>query len=322
MSQPTNDKCRIRSLSPIAGGLLGAALALLIRVAVAHWHFTNDFDQLWVGGRAVLRGDEPYAAVARARLNLGYPLFYPLPAVLVVLPLAALPLAAARVAFAVACGFLAGYGLARSGRHRLVALASVPFLASILQGQITSALVGAAVIPALGFLLVGKPTVGLALWAWRPSRWGALLAVGMIALSVLVWPGWPAAWFRAIRMAPHIRAPILRPGGVLLLLAALRWRQPEGRLLAVWACIPRTEGLYDLLPLFLVTRTASESALLAVLSWLALLVEAVLPGASTPIADPVKATATSWLVLLGFLYLPALALALRRPINVRSVDER
>jgi hypothetical protein len=133
----------------------------------------------------------------------------------------------------------------------------------------------------------------------------------------LLWPEWPLAWFRAIQMAPHIRAPILRPGGVLLLLAALRWRQPEGRLLAVWACIPRTEGLYDLLPLFLVAQTASETALLAVLSWLALFVEAVLPGASIPISDPVKATATSWSVLFVLLYLPALALVLlRRPGGV------
>jgi len=318
MPQPKPAGDRFGTLRPIAAGLLGGGLAILIRVAVAHWHFANDFDQLWVAARALVQGDDPYTAVARARLNLGYPLYYPLPAVVLVLPLAALPLAAARIAFAGICGFLAGYGLSRSGAHRLLALASVPFLASVLAGQLASALTGAALIPALGFLLPAKPTVGLALWGAYPSRRSAVLAVGCIGLTVLLWPWWPEAWFQAIRASPHIRAPLLRPGGALLLLAAFRWRQPGGRLLALWACIPRTEGLYDLLPLFLVTRTASETALLTVLSWLALFTEAVLPGASNPITDPVRATATTWLVLLTLLYLPALALVLRRPPSTEA----
>jgi hypothetical protein len=54
---------------------------------------------------------------ARARINLGYPLYYPLPAVVLTLPLALLPLEAARLAFAIGCGFIAGYGLQRCGLY-------------------------------------------------------------------------------------------------------------------------------------------------------------------------------------------------------------
>ena len=304
-----------RPLVAVVSGLLVAALALSIRrgIAIAGWHFSNDFDQLWFAARALLSGADPYAAVLQAHDRLTYPLYYPLPAVLLVTPLAFLSLGAAQLVFAGACGFLMGFGLGRAGSHRFIALASVPFLATVLDGQMTAALTGAALVPALGFLLPAKPTVGLALWASWPSRRSALLAIGFTALSIAVWPPWPGAWLRAIEYAPHIQAPVLRPGGALLLLGALRWRQPEGRLLAVWACIPRTEAFYDLLPLFLITRSASETALLTVCSWLALLTTALLPrGDISPGVDLVAATATHWPVLCLLFYLPALVMVLSR----------
>ena len=127
----------------VISGVMVAALALLIRYAVAGWHFSNDFDQLWFAAQALFRGADPYAAVLQARGRLTYPLYYPLPAVVLVAPLALLPLGTARLAFAGACGFLTGFGLSRLGSHRLLAIGSVPFLASVLDGQMTAALTGA-----------------------------------------------------------------------------------------------------------------------------------------------------------------------------------
>jgi len=301
----------------LVAGLLTASLAVGIRLAVAPWqHFSNDFDHLRFAARALFSGADPYAAVLAAHGELTYPLFYPLTAVLLVAPLAPLPLVAGRLAFAGACGFLTGFGLGYRERHRLIALASVPFLASVLDGQIASALTGASLVPALGFILTAKPPIGLALWASRPSRVAAISAAVFVALTILIWPHWPGTWLQTIRDAPHIRAPILRPGGFLLLLAALRWREPEGRLLAVWACMPHNEAFYDFLPILLVARSASETALLVVCSWLALLASALLPrGDISPGVDLVAATADHWKALFVAFYLPALLLVLfrRRP---------
>ena len=230
-------------LRPTLCGLIVAAMATaLVENALASGGFTSDFDQLWVAGRALLHGTDPYVAVAQAHINLGYPLYYPLPAVVLTLPFTLLPLNAARVAFGAACGFLTGYGLQRLGLFALLAVASTLFQSAIIQGQMTPALAGAAMVPTLGFLLVAKPTVGLALWISRPSRRAAIGAIGLLALTVVLWPWWPREWLAAIQVAPHIRPPIMRPAGILLLLGALRWRRPEGRLLAAWAFMPHTGG--------------------------------------------------------------------------------
>jgi hypothetical protein len=100
---------------------------------------------------------------------------------------------------------------------------------------------------------------------------------------------------------------VARPAGVLLLLALVRWRQPEGRLLAGLACVPQTLGLYETLPLFLVARTRWQGYALACLSYLAAFLQVALaprlPGMSLDIL-----AAERWPVLFACLYLPALLL--------------
>jgi hypothetical protein len=282
---------------------------LFILAAARGYHFFSDFDQLWIAARALRNGGDPYAAVLEAHLGAGFPLYYPLPAVLLVLPLTPLSLGAARSIFAICCGAVAGFGLQRLGLHGLLALASAAFLAATVQGQLAPALAGAALVPSLGFLLATKPTLGLALWCWRPSRLAAILAVAITVVSVVLWPAWPGAWLEAVRNAPHIRAPVLRPWGWSLLLAGLRWRRPEGRLLLAWACIPRTEVIYDLMPLFLVAGTMAEAGLLVVASWATLLGQALVAGSS---GDLLSAEGARWPVVLLLFYLPALVLVLAR----------
>jgi hypothetical protein len=285
----------------------GAALFITALTVAARrwgWHAT-DFDQLRIAGQALLDRRDPYVAVLEA--GLPHPLYYPLPAVMLTLPLALLPRTTAHLVFAALTAFIAGYGLRRLGWWSLLAVISPVWWGAAFQGQLAPALAGAAMVPSLGLVLAAKPNVGLALWLSRPSRRAALGMAVLLLLSIAMWPGWLGAWFQTIQTAPHFRAPITRPGGFLLLLALLRWRSPSARLLTAWAVIPRTESLYDMLPLFLVAESAASAAFLVVCSLLALVGMAILPATSTDLTVRLSAT---WPVLLLLMYLPALLVVL------------
>jgi hypothetical protein len=53
-------------------------------------------------------------------------------------------------------------------------------------------------------------------------------------------------------------APIRTPLGAIVLLALLRWRRPEARLLLAMACVPQVLLFADQLPLALVARSRRE----------------------------------------------------------------
>jgi hypothetical protein len=121
-------------------------------------------------------------------------------------------------------------------------------------------------------------------------------------------------WLRTVQDASHFTAPVQRPGGVLLLLALLRWRTPQGRLLAAWALIPRTESMYDLLPLFLVADSAASAGLFVVGTVLALLGLAIL---APPVPDFFARLSSNWPILFACVYLPALLIVLRPVLEPR-----
>jgi len=64
---------------------------------------------------------------------------------------------------------------------------------------------------------------------------GSLVLVGA---SLAVYPAWLGEWSAALHAGRTYHAPFSRPGGWVLLLAALRWRRPEARLLLAIHCIP------------------------------------------------------------------------------------
>jgi hypothetical protein len=101
----------------------------------------------------------------------------------------------------------------------------------------------------------------------------------------------------------------MRPGGIILLLALIRWRQAEGRLLAGLACVPQTIGLYESLPLFLIPRTRWQGYALAALSYAAAFGQAMLvprlPGTTWEAVN-----AARWPFIFLLLYLPALIILL------------
>jgi hypothetical protein len=139
----------------------------------------------------------------------------------------------------------------------------------------------------------------------------AILGVSVfLILSLVILPSWPRDWWMAwpldnTRWVP----PILRPFGFLLLLAALRWRSPEGRLILALAFIPQSTLPHELVPLALIPGNLLEMGIYVVGSWIAVASAAGLLHLSHGGAGW---TGTSWPVTLSAVYLPMLYLALRR----------
>jgi hypothetical protein len=274
----------------------------------------SDWDPTFAGAKALLRGESPYAAIQVPP----WPnwLLYPVPALLFTAPFTLLPLPLARGIFAAVGAAAFTYVVTRRGRWTLYFLISGAMLWSWVDVQWPPLLIAAALTPGMSWLLAIKPTAGFALWAAYPNSkavWGGLL---FVAASFLVWPGWVPEWLDSVSRTPH--APhLLRPGGFLLLLGLLRWRRPEGRLLAWLSLIPGTTALYETLPVALVCRNRTEAAMFASLTMLAHLLFHVGPQGPWPVGAEYQ-----WWVLLPLVYLPALVAVLRRPNEVGESDWR
>jgi hypothetical protein len=306
-SEPVAGSQAPEQLGPTATILLAALCATLIAaIFAASRPGGSDFDYFWTAGRALLHGQDPYRAVAES--GIGYPLFYPLPAVLVLAPLGLLPLWVARVTFAWAGTFALSLAAFRYGRGLPAVLFSASFLSALMQGQWSPLLTPGAVVPWLGALWIAKPSIGLALAVAYPSRRAAIGAAALLVASLVVFPTWPVGWLQSLRATNHLILA-LQPGGALLLLSLLRWRQPEGRLLAAFACVPQTPALYETIPLFLIPRTRLGGYLLAALS----LAATVYMRTVTPLDSSMRiedSLVQRWPIMLGFMYLPALLMVL------------
>jgi hypothetical protein len=294
---------RIAGLALIAGLVSGFICWLAYRLPPAS---TSDFELVWAGGRALLSGADPYAVVPSA--TTGYPLYYPLTAVVLGVPFAALPLDWARILWALLSGAAFAWAALRYGRGLPAALLSANFLNAIIQGQWSPLLIAAAIVPPLSWLLAAKPSIGAALFAAFPSRRAVIAGLVLVAISLAISPAWPVRWAESIRATVHV-SPVRSPGGVILLLALVRWRRPEARLLAVLACVPQIIGLYDTLPLFLIPRTRWQGYALAGLSYIAAFGQvAAVPR--TPGMPLETMLAARWPFIFFCLYLPALIMVL------------
>ncbi|HET7551268.1 MAG TPA: hypothetical protein VFK04_08255, partial [Gemmatimonadaceae bacterium] len=174
-------------------------------------------------------------------------------------------------------------------------------------GQWSPLVMAVAFLPAAGFLAAMKPNLGLALLSYRPT-WRAVLGcvfVGLVSFAVL--PSWLADWHANTSTLIGHPPPILTPAGAVLLLALLRWRRPEARLLLGMACVPQLLFFADQLPLFLIPKTRKEMNALVLCSAAAFFVW-YLRFAS----NPAYVLAAKPYVLWGT-YFPCLMLVLRRP---------
>jgi hypothetical protein len=231
----------------------------------------SDIDQIWWMAREILHGQNPYETDRTLRL---FPtiIYYPLTSGVVMLPLALLDLVPMRLAFVAGTAALFGYAIGRSRPYLWPTLIGMPFFVALGSAQWTPLLTTAILWPALGWVAVVKPNLGVAMLAGARTRRDALFLVsgglGIIVVSLALNPGWPGDWLTALRDSVHFHPLIFRPGGFLVLLAALRWRDPDARLVLALGLVPVTGLMYDMLPACLACRTRAQAAVLALISYI------------------------------------------------------
>ena len=287
--------------------MIAVAAALMLLAIPRDIH--TDFDFYWHAASLWRHGLDPYAMrPGDPAWPLPDPLFYPATTLTLVWPLTFLPVRVAALVFAAGAAAGMAWLATRDGWWRLAVLLSSPVLLhAISYGQWSPYLVVGALVPSAAFLLTAKPTLGLACFCYRPT-WRAVASMAAIGvLSLALMPNWPLRWLENLRAVRYHPAPIAMPFGWLALLALLRWRQPEARLVVAMACVPQLLAYGDQLPLVLVARTKVEGACLAVSAWLTFLM-----GFARPSAWSFLTVEGGLYVLLGC-YAPALYIVLRRP---------
>jgi len=295
----------------------GVALGLVTAQHNLREPTPRDFAQVWFAARCILHGVNPYQAVGPGlAFDWPFPLLYPLPAAVIAIPFAPLAENAATVLFMMLGGFAFAWALMEHGYGTLFAFASMPVHAAGESSQWSPLLSASMVVAPLGLLAVAKPSVGAALFVARPTRWFIFGGVLFGAIAFALEPRWVVDWIDAIRRdnaiwAPTVpyRAPITFFGGPLALLALLRWRRPEARLIAAMVCVPQTLVLYEAVPLMLVPRTFWEAATLTATSYLGhWWVRWHLP----PVYHERLSYALVGQAMIWSLYLPATIMVLRR----------
>ena len=301
----------VRSGLPVLVATLAFVLGCRLLLHVWMPDRNSDFDLLYDSAAHLIRGENPYPLATHR-----FP--YPLPAVLLAVPFTAIPLSLARPIFDLLVGWAFVYGLWRyRGAYALLAVVSGAFLFAMANGQTTPLMVAASLVPALGFLLAVRPNTSVPLWIARPSRMALLGASAFVALSLVVLPTWPWDWWMALPLDnTALVPPVLRPFGFVLLLAALRWRSPEGQLILAIALIPQSTLPYELVALALIPANRREMGVYVAGSWIAV----AAAGGLHLSHSMAEWTANGWPVTLGAVYLPMLFLVLRRQSS-RSAPE-
>lgn len=275
--------------------VVGCATGLV--AAFSHRAEPSDLTHLVEAARLWLQGGDPYT------ITYGpYPLFYPFPAVLVMVPLTVLPspefwfvwIGVGLFVWSVQRGSSESINRPVAGgqpeifggttRYRVTAarpsispyawlvLLSPAGFNLVFVAQWSALITSAALVPALGFLLACKPTLGAALFAAFPSRLAFYGGLIFVAVSLALFPEWP--WkFLANTSQAHHSAPILFWGGPLVLLALTRWRHWDARLLVALACVPQSHFYHDGWPLWLIPQTLERSVLFTGLSWVVALAQ-------------------------------------------------
>lgn len=281
----------------------------------------SDFGQPWAAARMLAHGENPYELIGPGRASPHpWPLVYPATAAVAAMPFA---WASTRLADALFVGFgaaLLAWALTRHtfANPQLLVFVSFTMAISAQTVQWSPLLTAAALIPCLGFLLAAKPTIGLALFAAYPSRIALYGAAGFGLLTVAIWPYWLPAWLANLHSLTHMITPVTLWGGPLILLALLKWRRADARLLVALACMPQTPVLYEAVPLFLLVRTLREAVVLLVLT--AVMGKIVAGTISPSHYNAWMAANGQWMVWL--VYLPCTAMVLLRPNEGLSFDWR
>lgn len=245
---------RARFLIALALGLAAGVIAAL----------GSGGDVLWPvsGARRLLAGLNPYAAPypALASDPAYLWLYYPLPALLLCVPVAWLP---DRLAIGALCGLSAGLLVwsVAPRRERWPVLVSLPVAVCLIYANPFPLICAAAwSLPWLAPVAVAKPNVALPVLIARPSwRW---LPVGLSA--ALVAASIPLGWLTHLGSHEN-QIAIATPIGAVAVLCLLRYRDRRARLVLLMACMPLR--LSDTAALLFAARTPLQGWLLSAVSW-------------------------------------------------------
>ncbi len=302
--------------SRIALGVVLASAAALISVVgfPAPGEPASDFRQIRLGAHLILAGQNPYTLIGPGRVfDSEFPFIWPITASIIAFPATFLSQLGATAAFVGISAGLLGFAITRDGWYRLPMFLSSAFIVAARRGQWSPIFTAAACLPALSWVYCAKPTIGLAFVAATGSKRTLIVAVvggiGLSLIGLILVPTWPLDWARAVRHTEHMVIPVTRPSGTIALLALLRWRRPEARLILALACVPQTISWYEVLPLMMVASNFTESLFLSLFSSSAAAME-VIRGWST---GAMVLYPTSTAMIIAFAYLPALVIVLRRP---------
>lgn len=292
------------------GAVLGLRSWFELRRSGA-WIQANDFTYAWFGARELLAGRDPYVTVKAAHLPWGPYLFYPVPTFLLAIPFAAFPPQLAGALFVCVSAALLSFALWPLERWRLLVFVSAPMLVAAGAVQWSPLLLAGTFVLPLAGVLTAKPNLALPLVAFRPKLVAPAIVGGLalLVVSFAFLPRWIPEWLAMARTAgPRYGylTPIAQPMGWVLALAALRWREPEARLLLVMACVPQKLLFYDQLPLLLIPKSLRTMQVVVLISLVALAVSYRETWTSP------EATARLAALVIPSMYWPALALVLMR----------
>lgn len=285
-------------------------LALLYGVfaGAASWigmHFVRTDLGLFLGAVEIFReGGDPYRALLAAK---GMYFYYPLPTAIFLVPFTHVSLAWAGAVLMGGSGALLAYGLLRHGQIAFFALTSASMLFACRFGQFSPLLTAAVLLPGFGFVFALKPNLGVSCLAGWPRPGAIAAGLGVALASLLVIPEWPWLWWESLQDMPLHPAPVSVAGGAIVLVALLRWRRPEARLLCVLACVPQVMLFADQLPLLLVAQSRREQAVQWALGWVGVV------GAYRALLPDQLLMEAAYPYVVWTMYIPALIMVLRRP---------
>lgn len=227
---------------------------------------------------------------------------------------------AATICFVFVSSGILAYAITRDGWYRAPMFISGAFVIAARRGQWSILMTAACCLPAVAWMLAAKPNIGLAIFASASSTRVLKVAMAgglvLIVVSFALVPTWLSEWLSAIGSAGHTSAPVTARGGFLVLLALMRWRRPEARLLVALACVPHSMYWYDILPLMLIPANFREMVMLVLVSTTGLALEQVLIARETDVMSLYRDFNA---LIIAVAYLPATMLVLSRP-NVGSIS--
>jgi hypothetical protein len=249
---------RTRILISVAVGIFSGIFCWFLMV---HFH-QGAADLTWTlrSARYLLAGKNPYDIPLVQTV-----LQYPLTATFFGLPFVWLRPEVAAGAFYGTSSALLAFGITRDGYGRLLVFLAYPYWAGFLTAQWPPLIMASAFFPFLLPATMAKPQIGLPVALTHLSRRGVLACAALLVLSLLLVPKWPFLWMAQLQNYQHF-FPILVLPGPLLAFALLRYRDRDGWLLFLMACMPQ-RWFYDTLVLWIIPKTRRAILITALLSW-------------------------------------------------------